>query len=127
MWEENMRYIFNNYDEYLKNVSRLIKKYDEEMGCCTSFTGFVRNYHLKEGNIIPTEEMIIEIDGLYEALSEIRKKALKKYGLLDVIIYHNSGCLKVGEIISSYHIFAKHRQEAFLAMEYIINEIKKYH
>jgi len=122
-----MMLIFDDYEEYIKKVNELIEKYKGEMGCHTSFTGFVRNYHLKDGKKIPAEGMTIEVDNLFDILSEIRENALKKFDLLDVIIYHNSGALKVGDMVSSYYVFARHRKEAFLAMEYIIDEIKKYH
>jgi molybdopterin synthase catalytic subunit len=104
-----------------------MEKYKGEMGCCASFTGFVRNYDLKEGKKISTDGMSIRIDNLESILYEIRKNALKKFDILDVVIYHNSGDLKIGDIISSYYVFSKHRQEAFLAVEYIIYELKKYH
>ncbi len=122
-----MTSIFEDYDEYIKNIPILIEKYRGEMGCYASFTGFVRNYHLKNGRRIPTDGMTIEVNNLIDILSEIRENTLKKFEVLDVIIYHNSGSLKVGDILSSYYVFARHRQEAFLAMEYIIDEIKKYH
>ncbi|WP_421077804.1 molybdenum cofactor biosynthesis protein MoaE [Methanothermococcus sp. Ax23] len=117
--------IFGDYEKFKEKVDELIENNKGEMGCYTSFTGFVRNYEIKEGEKVPADKM--EIPDILDKLVDIRKDAIEKFNLLDVIIYHNKGTLGVGEIVSSYYVFARHRKEAFLAMEYIIDEIKRYH
>ena len=114
--------VYNNYEEFKNTLERLREKYRGEMGCCASITGYVRNYDLVEGRKVPCEGMFVEdksreIEGIVE-------DALKRYPILDVVVYHNIGHLKVGDIITSIYVFARHRREAFLACEYIIDRIK---
>ncbi|AEH07338.1 molybdenum cofactor biosynthesis protein MoaE [Methanothermococcus okinawensis] len=118
--------ISNNYEKFKGMVDELIEKYKGDMGCHVSFTGFVRNYNIdKEGHKIPTDNMVIP--DILDILEDIRKDAIEKFNLLDVAIYHNKGTLKVGDVVSSIYVFARHRKEGFLACEYIIDKIKKYH
>jgi len=118
--------VFKNYTDYLKEKEKLIEKYKGKFGCIVEFHGFVREYDLKESQKIPTTGLNIA-DTIFEKLENIENEAKERFEILDVLIYHNSGFLKVGEKISSISIFARHREEAFLALNYIINEMKKYH
>ncbi|WP_292460936.1 molybdenum cofactor biosynthesis protein MoaE [Methanothermococcus sp.] len=117
--------IFGDYEKFKEKVDELMEKHKGEMGCYVSFTGFVRNYDIKEGKKVHTDKM--EIPDILNILEDIRKDAIEKFDILDVVIYHNKGTLKVGDVVSSIYIFARHRKEGFLACEYIIDNIKKYH
>ncbi|ABR56035.1 molybdenum cofactor biosynthesis protein MoaE [Methanococcus aeolicus] len=118
--------IYQNHEEFEKELEKLKKEYNGKMGCFVSLSGFVRDYHFKEGKKTPAESMdLSKID--YDIIEEIRQKAIEKFGLLDAIVYHNKGILKVGDLVSSITVFTKHRDEAFLACRYIIDEIKRYH
>ena len=117
--------ISGDYEKFKEKVDELIEKYKGEMGCYVSLTGFVRNYEIKEGEKVPADKM--EIPDILDILEDIRKDAIEKFDLLDVAIYHDKGTLKVGDVVSSIYVFARHRKEGFLACEYIIDRIKKYH
>lgn len=118
--------IFKNYQEFTSQKESLIQKYQGKFGCIVEFSGFVREYDLIEGKEVPSQGMVIG-EEVFEKLENIREEAISRYGLIEVILYHNTGNLKVGDRITGICIFAKHRNEAFLALEYIISEIKKYH
>lgn len=118
--------IFKDYEDYLKRLKKLACEYKGKVGCIVEFNGFVREYDLKEGKKVSTTGLNIS-ETIFENLKDIREKAIKIYGLLEVIIYHNIGFLQVGERISSIAIVARHRWEAFEALKFIIDEIKKFH
>ncbi len=58
-------------------------------------------------------------------LSEIRERANKEHGALDVTIIHRVGTLPVGENIVLIACAAGHREEAFRACRFCIDELKR--
>jgi adenylyltransferase/sulfurtransferase len=90
-------------------------------GLC-AFEGWVRNSN--EGR---------EVDGLeYEAYAELAQaegeriidEAIARYGVTDARCAHRSGHLGVGDLAVWVGVSAAHRDEAFRACRYIIDEIK---
>jgi molybdopterin synthase catalytic subunit len=108
--------IFKTFDEYLKIKEKVIDELSEKFGCIVEFNGYVREYDIVDGGEVPTSELYIK-DEVFFHLHEIREKAIEKFGLLEVLVYHTQGFLKVGERVTAIAIFAKRRFE----------EIKKYH
>jgi Molybdopterin converting factor, large subunit len=60
------------------------------------FNGYVREHDIVDGREVPTSGLNIK-DEVFFHLHEIREKAIEKFGLLEVLVYHNQGFLKVGE------------------------------
>ncbi len=90
-------------------------------GFC-SFEGWVRNSN--EGR---------DVDGLdYEAYAELAlsegerivEEAIHRYGVTDARCVHRTGSLHVGDLAVWVGVSAPHRDEAFRACRYIIDEIK---
>ncbi len=118
--------VTNNYSEYLRKKEEIIKNLKGDLGCVLEFHGFVRNYHLKKGKKVQCSGLEIKED-VPEILEDVVDKAKKSFQVIEVLVYHNTGFLKVGERISAISVFAKHRKEAFLALEFLIKEMKKHH
>ena len=93
----------------------------EAGGFCV-FEGWVRNHN--EGKIVVGLE--------YEAMeklctSEARKifnEVKGKFEILKAVCYHRVGNLEVGEMAVWVGVSAKHREYAFKACRYIIDEVK---
>ena len=117
--------VYNNYKEFREVVDRLIERYKGEMGCYVSITGYVRNYDVVDGKKVLSEGIVV--DDISKQIEDIVEDALKRFDIIDVVVYHNTGYLKVGDRVSSIYVFARHRKEAFLACQYIIDEVKRYH
>jgi len=90
-------------------------------GFCT-FEGWVRDSN--EGR---------QVDGLdYEAYDDLARaegdliiaEAIARYGVADARCVHRTGQLKVGDLAVWVGVAAAHRDEAFRACRYIIDEIK---
>jgi molybdopterin synthase catalytic subunit len=58
-------------------------------------------------------------------LAEIRDRALREYGVVDVTIIHRVGTLPVGENIVLIVAAGVHRDEAFKACRFCIDELKR--
>ncbi len=96
-------------------------KHSGSGGFC-AFEGWVRDSN--EGR---------EVDGLeYEAYAELAEaegerilaEAIERYGVTDAGCVHRTGDLKVGDLAVWIGVSAAHRDEAFRACRYIIDEIK---
>lgn len=55
---------------------------------------------------------------------EIREAAFVKYNLVCMHIYHSLGVVKAGEICLFVFVSSKHRKEAFVACQDIVEQIK---
>jgi len=58
-------------------------------------------------------------------LGEIRETAIGRFGVTDVTIIHRVGTLPVGENIVLIVVAAEHRDEAFQACSFCIDELKR--
>jgi molybdopterin synthase catalytic subunit len=58
-------------------------------------------------------------------LAEIRDRAIKEYGVIDVVIVHRVGTMPVGENIVLIAVASGHRDEAFKACRFCIDELKR--
>ena len=93
-----------------------------EAGACVTFEGWVRNHN--EGQAVDSLE--------YEAYAELAEKegrrilaeAVSKFPLLDATATHRVGHLAIGEMAVWVGVVARHRNAAFDACRYIIEETK---
>jgi molybdopterin synthase catalytic subunit len=58
-------------------------------------------------------------------LEEIRERALREFGVIEVSIVHRVGTIPVGEDIVLIAVSAAHRDEAFRACRFCIDELKR--
>ena len=58
-------------------------------------------------------------------LAIIRGEALAEFGVDDIIVVHRYGDLMIGDNIVLVAVSAGHREEAFDACMYVIDELKK--
>ena len=95
---------------------------DDRVGGYASFEGWVRNHN--DGR---------KVDGLhyeaYAALAEhegmrIIDKAMKKFEIVDALCVHRVGDLAIGELAVWVGVSAAHRDAAFEACRFIIDEVK---
>ena len=92
-------------------------------GAVVDFSGIVRG--TEDGR---------EIEGIdYEAhremaehqLRQIAEQAVEKFRLQRVIVYHRIGFIAVGEPSLFVRVASPHREEAFRASQWIVDELKK--
>lgn len=96
--------------------------HDARAGGFVSFEGWVRNHN--EGHDVTKLE--------YEAFEALATKegeriiaeAINKFGVLNAACVHRVGELQIGDIAVWVGVSSAHRDEAFKACRYIIDEVK---
>ena len=93
------------------------------VGGIVTFVGTVRD----ESDVGRVERMEIEIypEMAEKQLAAIRGEALDKFGVDDILVVHRFGDLRVGDNIVLVAVSAGHREAAFDACRYVIDELKK--
>lgn len=89
-------------------------------GAIVTFSGLVRD----EGGTLSAME-IEHYPGMTEkALSKITDEAIARWSLTDALVIHRFGTLAVGEQIMMVATAARHRADAFMAAEYLMDYLK---
>lgn len=96
---------------------------DEGCGALVTFEGWVRNHN--DGRRVER----LEYEG-YEALGlaegeRIVTEAMERFGTVHARCVHRLGGLGLGEVAVWVGVSAAHRDEAFAACRYIIDEVKR--
>ncbi|MBA2850362.1 molybdopterin synthase catalytic subunit [Methanococcus maripaludis] len=117
----------SNEDFNVDVETKALLKEHPEMGGLVNFVGVVRNVGYDKG--VEKEAEFIEFE-CYEQmaskkLEELKNRAIEKFNIIDATLIHRIGTLKVGENIVLIVVGAKHRKEAFLACEYLIDSLKE--
>ena len=92
-------------------------------GAVVSFLGITRG---REGE---ADVLRLEFDAWQEQLTpvlyQLAKQAIAQFGVLAVAMAHRTGTVGPEEPIVAIHVGSPHRKEAFLACEWLIDELKK--
>lgn len=92
----------------------------EGVGAVVDFIGVVRSEeNLRAIEIEAYDEMA------REKLEGLEAGARKEFDIKDVVIVHRTGVLKPGDNIVLIAVSSAHRKDAFLACEWLIDELKK--
>ncbi len=95
---------------------------DRTCGACVVFEGWIRNHN--EGR----EVLRLEYE-VYEPLAvregqRIIEEAAERFGPLNAVCVHRQGLLELADLAVVVAVSAAHRDEAFRACRYIIDEAK---
>jgi sulfur-carrier protein adenylyltransferase/sulfurtransferase len=95
---------------------------DPGAGAMASFEGWVRNHHEGRAVLRLEYEAYADLAGLEG--NRILTEAIQKFDLTHARCVHRTGNLAVGELAVWVGVSAFHRDEAFQACRFIIDEIK---
>tara|TARA_Y100000590_G_scaffold244623_1_gene274898 strand:- start:335 stop:760 length:426 start_codon:yes stop_codon:yes gene_type:complete len=105
-----------------KEINSIKNKY-QNVGAVSTFIGYVRNENnkkrVKSINLEVYKKMAIKSLGLVE------KKAKKRWELIDTLIIHRFGKLKINEKIVLVATFSMHRKQSSEACDFIMDYLKK--
>ena len=107
----------------LDEETERLKKSSSAIGAIVTFLGTTRD--LSRGKRVSKLEFEHYPGMVEKKLEEIRERALKDYGVVDAVIIHRVGVLPVGENIVLIAVAAGHRDEAFRACRFCIDELKR--
>jgi molybdopterin synthase catalytic subunit len=94
----------------------------EHVGAVVSFVGFVRDL---DYDLMVDGLTIEHYPGMTEkSLEDIISQAKNRWSIIDALIIHRVGHLAAKEQIVAVLVAAMHRQDAFLACEFIMDYLK---
>ncbi len=100
-----------------------LKKASSSIGAIVTFLGTTRDF--SQGRQVARLEFE-HYPGMAERkLAEIRDRAITEYGVIDATIVHRVGTIPVGEDIVLIAVASGHRDEAFRACRFCIDELKR--
>lgn len=106
----------------LDHNSLLEKLPKKNCGAVVSFLGITRGQDNGE------EIIRLEFDAWQEQLGttlhKLAQLAIDKFGVSSVAMAHRTGSVAPEESIVSIHVASRHRKEAFVACEWLIDELK---
>ena len=95
---------------------------DPQSGACLTFEGWVRNHN--EGHDVERLEYEAYEQLAVKEGSGIVEEALRKFDVRKALCVHRTGALEIGELAVWVGVSSHHREEAFAACRYIIDEVK---
>jgi molybdopterin synthase catalytic subunit len=95
----------------------------KKAGGTVLFLGTVRDK--SKGKKVTGMELETARDLAESDLERISKLVMRRFDILKVTASHRIGKLNVGDIIVAISVSAPHRDDAFAACRYIIDELKK--
>lgn len=100
-----------------------VKKSSKRIGGIAVFLGTARDFSKgKDIRALSFEHYPVMAE---RKLNEIRERAIKEFGAIEVSIVHKTGKITIGGNIVLIVAAAEHRKEAFKACEFAIDELKK--
>lgn len=114
--------MFTISNKPLNHTELALKIEDDRAGAMVFFDGRVRNHN--EGHQVNSlEYQCYESMAISEG-TKIVKEALKRFDVHDAYCVHREGHLQISDVAVWVGVSSSHRQEAFDACQYIIDEVK---
>lgn len=107
----------------LEQELKILKQTSTGIGGIVTFLGATRD--ISHGKAVAMLEFEHYPGMAEKKLAEIRTRAIAEFGVIDVIIIHRIGRIPVGEDIVLIAVAAGHRDEAFRACRFCIDELKR--
>jgi molybdopterin synthase catalytic subunit len=100
-----------------------LKQSSSSIGAIVTFVGTTRD--ISQGKQVAKLEFEHYPGMAEKKLAEIRERAIRDFGVIEVTIIHRIGTLPVGENIVLIAVASEHRDEAFRACRFCIDELKR--
>jgi len=107
----------------LENEINAIKFKHTNVGAVSTFIGYVRD--INNNKEVTSIDLEVYRDMAFNSLEKINEEAKKKWRLIDSLVIHRYGQLKVSEKIVLVATFSMHRDDSIAACNYIIDFLKK--
>ncbi len=100
-----------------------LKTSSDSIGAIVTFLGTTRD--VSKGKQVARLEFEHYPGMAEKKLAEIRERAMREFSAIDITIVHRIGTLPVGENIVLIAVASGHRDEAFRACRFCIDELKR--
>jgi molybdopterin synthase catalytic subunit len=111
--------IENTPIEKLRSLSTDVKSHT---GGVVIFEGLVRD--INDGKKVKSLEYQAYNEMALKVGAQIMKEAMGKFDIIDAKCIHRTGHLQIGEMAVYVYSCSVHREQSFLATQYIIDEVK---
>jgi molybdopterin synthase catalytic subunit len=91
-------------------------------GACLLFLGVVRDHN--QGKAVSSLEYETYREMAEGTLSDIASEACRRFDTDRIAVLHRVGTLEVGEVSTAIAVATPHREEAYQASRYLIEELK---
>ena len=110
-------------DRPLDSVALRVMLEDPAAGAVLVFEGVVRNVHRDR----PVERLAYQayVELAVAEGARIVEEAQRRFGLMQIVCVHRVGELAIGEVAVFIGVAAGHRDAAYAANRFLIDEIKK--
>tara|TARA_B100001146_G_C16184847_1_gene436319 strand:+ start:577 stop:996 length:420 start_codon:yes stop_codon:yes gene_type:complete len=113
---------FSITSEPILSSELIIRLEDPDCGAITTFSGIVRNHNINR-DVIQLHYQSYTTLAVKEG-NTILGEALKQFEVVNALCVHRIGELNIGDTAVWVGVSAEHRDAAFKACRYIIDEIK---
>lgn len=110
-------------EPHIYEVTEELGRHYPEVGGVVTFTGRVRNHH--NGREVTALEYSVYSELAQHEGERIVQAAVDRFGLIYAYAAHRFGPVPIGEIAVWVLAGSAHREEAFAASRWIIDEVKK--
>lgn len=126
MKESKVKNVFKEGAIPSEFIAESIAKHQSKtgIGAHNIFLGQVRSDEI-DGKAVRSIEYTAYKEMANAKVHEIREAAFEKFNLSCMHIYHSLGEVKKGEICLFVFVSSPKRKEVFIALEYVVEEIKK--
>ena len=107
----------------VEETSTLVKKASKGIGALVRFVGIARDF--SKGNPIAGLDFEHYPGMAEKKLKDIRLRALANFDIIEMAIIHRIGLIAIGEEIVLIVAASAHRNDAFMACEWAITELKR--
>ena len=104
----------------IDGMVRKLNSLSEDVGAVVVFAGIVRS----EGGRVKKLKYEVYESMFRKVVEEIRREAMKKFPVFGVEIEHRFGEFPPGDIVFLVGVAARHREEAFEACRWVVDEFK---
>ena len=110
-------------DFNLENEIQAIKIKHNNIGAISTFIGYVRDINDKKK--VTSIDLEVYPEMAKKSLAKICNQAKKNWKIIDILIIHRFGKLKVNNKIVLVATYAKHRHDSMDACNFIMDYLKK--
>ncbi len=114
---------FDIVTEPINTANCRTRLFDDSCGAYASFEGWVRNHN--EGESVRQLEYEVYVPLAVKEGERILAEARERFGVHSACAVHRGGLLDIGDCAVWVGVSASHRDEAFAACRYIIDEAKQ--
>ena len=107
----------------LENYQSTQTDMNGKFGATTTFVGTMRDFN--NGNDVQTMTLEHYPEMTKKHLEKIAQEAMQEWDILDVLMIHRYGEINPNDTIVILAIWSAHRDEAFQACRYLIEELKQ--